>query len=143
MQLITRKRYGILIWFSLVVSLVALSIAILAYTRVELNISTDLERKHDETAAQLSIKSARLQALAHLSLLEVREHTTENFDEFGQQVAYVEQNLENAYRNARIETLPEWQSFKRQFTNLRQEVQNKSPTSLESLRTLVERLGDA
>ncbi len=131
------------VWFALLVSVGAIIFALIAYNRSSLDAQAELQQQYEETAAQLNVKTARLQALAELSLIEMRQSATRNYTEFDTQVSAVKKDLEEAYVDAQMDTSEEWQALNQQFTTLSVEIKAGTANSLDSLRRLIEGLAQS
>ncbi len=132
-----------LAWLALLVSVGAIIFALVAYNRTSLDAQAELQQQYEETAAQLNVKTARLQALAELSLIEMRQEGARNYTEFDSQVFAVKEDLEEAYVEAQMDTSEEWQAINRQFTTLSAEIRSQTANSIVSLRRLIEGLAQS
>jgi thymidylate kinase len=134
---------SIIAWLGFIIAIAALILAVMAYDKTGANVNENLKTNYDQTINQLSVKTARLQALAQLSLLEIRQSASQNYTEFEQEITSIQQDLQEAYRNASLETGEEWQSINQQLKDLLAEIKVKAATSRASLRSLIERLGQS
>ncbi len=132
-----------LVWFTLLVAVGAIIFALIAYNRTSLEAQAELQQQYEETAAQLNVKTARLQALAELSLIEMRQGATRNYTEFEAGVSAVKKDLEEAYVEAQMDTSEEWQALNQQFATLSVEIRAQTANSLDSLRRLIEGLAQS
>jgi hypothetical protein len=132
-----------LVWFALLISVGALIFALVAYNRTSLDAQAELQQQYEETTSQLNVKTARLQALAELSLIEMRQTATRNYAEFNQQVSAIKEDLEEAYVQAQMDTSEEWQAINQQFATLSSEIRAETADSLDSLRRLIEGLAQS
>jgi short-subunit dehydrogenase involved in D-alanine esterification of teichoic acids len=131
-------------WIALLVSLAAIGVAWLAYNRTGVNltgdIQTSLEENTREFRAETRLALAKAEARARLLALRADLAARRNWDQAAQEVSEIRGNLNEAYRNAEMETSEEFRGMDTNLEGLERNIRNESAESLEGLQGLIENL---
>lgn len=131
---------GNVAWLALLVAVVALGFAVVAFNRSGRDVATVIREQTQDTAEDIQLGAARIQAETRLASLRARIAAGESREEVGEEAQDVRADLEAAYANASVEAQQQWQEIEPRFEQLEAQLRDESADALAAFDRLLDRL---
>jgi hypothetical protein len=127
-------------WIAIILSVIALLVALLAYNRTGANIDVVGKEETRELLIDTRLQFARFEAATDLAAIRAKQVTQRNYVDLERDTTEVRQDLANAYREAGRETSEEWKELNATFDQIEAKTRDKSADVLAVIENAIRAL---